>query len=52
MDIAAASTAAGDAAVANQIDLSLLTAQQNLAGAVAAELAASLGLGTVTDAYA
>ena len=52
MDIAAASTAVSGAGVLGDINLSLLSAQQHFASAVASELAASIGLGTAVDAYA
>lgn len=52
MDIAAASTDAASSSVGGAISISLLKAQQNLASALASELAASIGLGTGIDAYA
>ena len=52
MDIAAASTDAASSSVSGAINISLLKAQQNLASAVARELAASIGLGAGFDSYA
>ena len=52
MDIAAASTATSLSSVAQNVNLSVLKAVENLDSNVGALLAASIGLGTGIDAYA
>ena len=52
MDAAGVSSALSSAGVATGVDLAMLKAVQNLDQAVAAQLAASIGLGTAVDAYA
>lgn len=52
MDIAALSTSLSASATAGQIDVGVLKALQNLDQNVAAQLAASLGIGRNVDTYA
>jgi len=52
MDVAALSTDLSLSATAGQVDVGVLKALQNLDQSVAAQLAASIGLGQSVDAYA
>jgi hypothetical protein len=52
LDIAGVSTALTSAGIAGQVDASVLKLLMNLDQTVAAQLAASIGLGTAVDAYA
>jgi hypothetical protein len=52
MDIAGVATALSSNAVSNGVSLGVLNSVLNLEQTTGAQLAASLGLGTVIDAYA
>ena len=52
MDVGEIATGLSMANVAGSVDLGVLKMLQNLDQAVAAQLAASIGLGTAVDAYA
>ena len=52
MDVAGISSTLATAGVAGQVDTSVLELLMNLDQTVAAQLAASIGLGTAVDAYA
>jgi hypothetical protein len=52
VDVAGVASSLASAAVAGQIDTGVLKMLMNLDQSVAAELAASIGLGTAVDAYA
>lgn len=52
MDVAGVSSSLASSAVAGQVDASVLKLLMNLDQTVATQLAASIGLGTVVDAYA
>lgn len=52
MDVAGLSSSIAGAGVAGQVDASVLKMLMNLDQTVAAQLAASIGLGTNVDAYA
>jgi hypothetical protein len=52
VDVAGVSSSLASAAVAGQVDTSVLKLLMNLDQTVAAQLAASIGLGTAVDAYA
>lgn len=52
MDVAGLSSSLASASVAGQVDTSVLKMLMNLDQTVAAQLAASIGLGTTVDAYA
>jgi len=52
MDIAGVATALSSAAVGQGVSLGVLNSVLQLEQSVGAELAASIGLGTVVDAYA
>ena len=52
MDVAAVASDLSSAGVALNVNLGVMKLLQNLDQAVGAELAASIGLGTVVDAYA
>jgi hypothetical protein len=52
VDVAGVSSSLAAAGVAGQVDASVLKTLLNLDQAVAAQLAASIGLGTAVDAYA
>ncbi|HZY98879.1 MAG TPA: hypothetical protein VFE36_04860 [Candidatus Baltobacteraceae bacterium] len=52
MDIAGVSSSLALAGVAGQVDTGVLKLLMNLDQTVAAQLSASIGLGTVVDAYA
>jgi hypothetical protein len=52
LDIASVASGLSAANVAGQVDIGVLKTLLNLDQAVAAQLAASIGLGTAVDAYA
>jgi hypothetical protein len=52
VDVAGVSSSLALAGVAGQVDTSVLKLLMNLDQTVAAQLAASIGLGTAVDAYA
>ena len=52
MDLAGVASALSSSAVSQSVDIGVLNLIQNLDQAVAAQLAASIGLGTAVDAYA
>jgi hypothetical protein len=52
VDVAGLSSSLAGDSVAGQVDTSVLKLLMNLDQTVAAQLAASIGLGTVVDAYA
>jgi len=52
VDLAGVSSSLASSAVAGQVDTSVLKLLMNLDQTVAAQLAASIGLGTAVDAYA
>jgi hypothetical protein len=52
MDIAGVATALSSNSVSNGVSLGVLSSVLNLEQTTGAQLAASLGLGTVIDAYA
>lgn len=52
VDVAGLSSSLAGASVAGQVDASVLNMLMNLDQTVAAQLAASIGLGTAVDAYA